>query len=99
MNTLGKDKDGRIWFKSDQHITDITDAYDFTVASSAYFGLWGRTWTLEAKFPNKDTSWNAPKFIYKTLGEYETAFKASLALDQIVTLKGIKPYDLDQEET
>ena len=102
MSILGKDQKGRIWFKSDWFLSDITDAIDFFVVDDSF--LWYRWVKLCAKVPfNKDfhgaqyrgnghggTEEYTPKYYDQIIGWYRSVPQASLALENLMPLLGIQ---------
>lgn len=96
---IGKDPEGRVWFKSDQCLTDITEATDFYVQQ---VGWWRKKWQLVAVYIKRPAYFrdNVNQRAYvpalteeKVLGEYEKGTSASLALEELMRLRGIKEID------
>lgn len=90
LDVLGKDPDGKIWFKSDQKLTDITDAFNFYVET-----MWPRIWFI----PGSYCLWAKYKSVTgrtnkKTLGWYPNAREASRALEEIWRLRQIDGFDV-----
>lgn len=92
----GKDENGRIWFKSDTHLTDITEAHQFQVHQR---GLWKKTWYLIATFVRRPAYYQdeTKKRGYvpaiteeKIIGSYTRETFASLALDELLDLKKLE---------
>ena len=99
MFVIGKDPQGRIWFKSDQCLSDITDAQDFYVQK---VGWWNKEWQLVAVFIKRAAYFrdNVNQRAYvpalteeKVLGTYKKESAASLALEELMRLRGIKELD------
>ena len=98
MSILGKDQKGRIWFKSDFFLSDITDAIDFSVVDDSF--LWYRWVKLIAKVPyNKDFHGilknsngyeYSPKYYDQIIGWYKSVQQASMALENLMPLLGIQ---------
>jgi hypothetical protein len=94
MNAIvGRDEEGRIWFKSNKSIIEITKAIDFYVESRSWFGLWGRKWYLVARYIEHKYSDGMCDYNHVDLGEYTAASTASLALEKVMAVRGIKEID------
>jgi hypothetical protein len=97
MSVLGKDDKGRVWFKSDWYLSDITEAIDFKVTNESF--LWSKWFKLVATVPyNKEfhgTMRNSngyeysPKYYDQTIGWYKSLQQASMALENLMPLLGI----------
>ncbi len=96
---IGKDPNGRIWFKSDHTLTDITDAKDFYVQQT---GWWKKKWRLCAVFvkrasyyrDNENNRGYVPAITEEQeLGIYDRPQAASLALECLMNLKQITEID------
>ena len=101
FSTIGKDEEGRYWFKSDCYLTDVTDAHEFYVEATGLF-TW-KKWLLYASVVKRPGYYRddenkrgyvPPIIETKQLGEYPTQAKASFALDQLMRLKKIREVDL-----
>lgn len=99
MSVIGKDAKGRIWFKSDWFLSDVTDAIDFKVENESF--LWWKWFKLVATVPyNKDFHGEiknpngygvlTPKYFEQTIGWYKTLQSASLAMENLMALRGIQ---------
>lgn len=99
MSTVvGKDPNGRIWFKSDRHLTDITEATDFHVKP---VGLLRKTWQLIAIFTQRPAYYQDEQrkrglvqaiTKEKVIGVYKKEISASYALNELMELKEIKVF-------
>lgn len=97
---IGKDPNGRYWFKSDYALTDITDARDFYVEQE---GIWRwKKWRLTAVFVKRDAYYrdneNKRGFTpaienHEVLGYYDRPNAASMALEQLMRIKEIVEID------
>lgn len=90
--SIGKDEQGRYWFKSDQNLTNITHAVDFYVVNDSF--MWWKKFLLKAKINKypKTTHGLSPgrRYDYEVLGEYKTAQQASMALEEVMRVKEIE---------
>lgn len=97
ISTVGKDTKGRYWFKSDTLLIDITNALHFYVARG---GWWWKRWNLYGMFqvPRKYWSYYHDRLEEhptdkikeaKLLGTYPSAAQASMALEEVMKIKGI----------
>jgi hypothetical protein len=94
---IGKDPNGRYWFKSDQCLTDITEATDFYVEK---VGVWKwKNWRLVAVYVKRPAYYrdnvNQQGYVKalienKVLGYYDRHTAASLALEELMRIKDIK---------
>jgi hypothetical protein len=96
---LGKDPQGRCWFKSDQYLTDITDSTFFYVKK---VGWWRQYWHLIAVIVKRPAYYrdnvNMRGYVpavteEKVLGHYDKEISASLAMEELMRLKGITQID------
>lgn len=93
---VGKDKEERYWFKSDQRLTEVTDCFDFQVVED---GWWQKRWKLygfrmAAKAYYNQFVGNVPaKIEEKLLGTYKSERDASMALEQVMMVKEITEID------
>lgn len=99
MSVIGKDEKGRIWFKSDWFLSDITDAVDFKVADESF--LWRKWFKLTAVVPyNSDLHgfvWESdgrgerykvtPKYFDQIIGWYKSLQQASMVLESLMVLR------------
>ena len=99
MSIIGVDSEGRVWFKSDQNLTDITDAVDFHVRA---YGVWKKKYYLIATIVNRPAYYRdaenqrgyvPPITESKTIGVYEKQSSISNALDNVMRLKEIREID------
>ncbi len=102
MSTIGKDEKGRIWFKSDWYLSDITEAIDFKVSDDSF--LFWSCYRLVAVVPyninvhgevRKMNDYGryipyVPQYFQQTIGWYKNIQTASNALEALMVLKGIK---------
>lgn len=99
MSVIGKDGKGRIWFKSDWFLSDVTDAIDFKVVNRSF--LWWKWFKLIATVPynkefhgdvkNPSTGYTyTPKYYDQIIGWYTTLQSASLAMEGLMALRGIQ---------
>ena len=96
----GKDAQGNYWFKSDQSLTDVSDAsYFYVHASSSWFTRWKKPkYKLYARYFKKVRVWNSyysqhenvQRQTDKVIGTYKSEFAASLALEEVMKIKKIK---------
>lgn len=96
---LGKDPQGRYWFKSDQRLTDITDASSFYVQHSGWFK---KTWELMAVYMKRAAYYRdnvamrgfVPAITeHVSLGFFDRHNAASMALEQLMHIKEIREID------
>jgi hypothetical protein len=79
----------RIWFKSDQMLSDVTDAVEFRVTKSWFTNKF----KVQAAF-KVYASWDGKQvFRWKTIGIYKSADTASNALTHAMHIKGIVPIE------
>jgi hypothetical protein len=98
LTSIGKDPNGRIWFKSDRFLVDITEASSFHVeVKQGWFK--DKKWLLIATLTKRAAYYrdepNKRGFVPaitedKIIGEYTKELSASLALEQVMTLKEIQ---------
>jgi hypothetical protein len=97
MSVIGKDDKNRIWFKSDWFLSDITEAIDFKVENHTI--LWWPWFRLVATVPyNRDfhgpaAAYPTPKYFNQTIGWYESLKGASMAMETLLILRGIREID------
>jgi len=97
----GKTRDGEYWFKSDQYLTNLTGAIHFYVRPPSYILFWRRRYALMVKFDEPYQAYNYTKremekkhkYAYKVLGLYRTEALASLALEEVMKVLGMKPLE------
>ena len=90
VSVVAKDRQNRHWFKSDQKITDITRAVDFYVYKS---GIWKKKYHVYARFVKKYENFWGDKWnedTHKKLGTYDSKEEASVALGEILEVRGMK---------
>ena len=92
----GKDAKGRYWFKSDQYLTNISQAIHFYVKPPSYIFFWRRRYHLMAKFANPKRFWNGMKWEdgfetwHRVIGKYRTEALASFALEEVMKVLKIQ---------
>lgn len=91
LSILAKDEQNGIWFKSDQYLTEITDAFFFYVTKSWFrekYTLWARQ---EVRYYSYVSArWETKNRDFK-IGIYRTAPSASIALEEVMKFKNINP--------
>jgi hypothetical protein len=89
---IGKSPDGKIWFKSDQFLKDVTNGFKFQVSKTFFKESWKLWAAFRAQGKNNDGS----KFTYtqwELLGIYKSEAEASAALGRVMSVLDIKPID------
>ena len=93
LPVIGKDKNGGVWFKSDQYVTNISKASEFYVRHR-WFGL--GSYSLIAVFPFTKHQYicgegyvDKTYHQYKEIGRFKTALEASFGMEEAMRLKGI----------
>ena len=96
ISTLGKDRDGKYWFKSDQFLTNITTSTFFFVRTKGWFK---KSYLLFARRKGdvRYYNWDQMGYRYRTgeinqlIGIYTSPSQASMALEQVMKLLEITP--------
>lgn len=95
MDVAGKRSNGEYWFKSDQYLTNLSNAVDFCVKRPFLF-KW-RGWYLWAKLEEKYQYYDYSVSAYRTdtstswrrIGIYKNIASASLALEEVMKILDI----------
>ena len=91
LPVVAKDASGGRWFKSDQYVTNISEAGEFYV-KHRWLGF--GSFSLIAVYPRtRKDDWGKliPYSEYKEIGRFHTALEASFGLEEAMRLKGIVP--------
>ena len=90
-SVVAKDRQNRQWFKSDQNITDITQAIKFYVKKSLFRSKY-RLYAMHTEHRNEFNifiGFSERKNIHTLIGTYDSKEEASVALGEILEAKGM----------